>query len=53
MTISPRLAYLYQRGSGPMQEFGSLIVFAVAMGIVAAIGLYLAEKERKQGQQRR
>ena len=36
-----------------MQEFGSLIVFAVAMGIVAAVGLYLAERERKESQQRR
>ncbi len=34
-----------------MQEFGSLIVFAVAMGIVAVVGLYLASKERREHRQ--
>jgi hypothetical protein len=33
---------------GSMQEFGSLIVFTVGMGIVAVIGLYLAAKERRE-----
>ena len=36
-----------------MQEFGSLIVFAVGMAIVAAIGLYLASKERREHHQGR
>ena len=40
-------------GNGPMQEYGSLIVFAVAMGIVAVVGLYFATKERRESHQRR
>jgi len=36
-----------------MQEYLSLIVFAVAMGIVAVVGLYFAEKERGERRQRR
>ena len=36
-----------------MQEYGSLIVFAVAMAVVAVVGLYFAERERKESHQRR
>jgi hypothetical protein len=36
-----------------MQEYFSLIVFGVAMAIVAAFGSYFAAKERKESQQRR
>jgi hypothetical protein len=36
-----------------MQEFGSLIVFAVGMALVAAIGLYLATKERRESRHER
>lgn len=35
-----------------MQKYLSLIVFAVAMSIVAAVGLYFAEKERRSHQRR-
>jgi hypothetical protein len=46
-------AYGDQENSTVMQEYFSLIVFCVAMAIVAAFGFYFAAKERKEGQQRR